>query len=78
MRDEHDPDGAAWPDTYHPEYDGFDWVPSPEPSEEDRQWASENLNEDDDDHAQDQPPDEFYDALADEADAIDRLERGLL
>ena len=64
-----------WPST--PEIDGFTWEAGPEPSKADRTWAAENLNGDGW-HDQDEPvPDEVYDLMSDEAEARDRIERGI-
>ncbi len=48
------------------------------PTEDDVRWASDAMNQGDDGHTNDDPPDEYYDQLAAESQAIDRLERGLL
>lgn len=45
------------------------------PTKADADWAASNMNEDWHD---DKVPDEVWDALADEAEARDRLERGLI
>jgi hypothetical protein len=58
---------ADWPST--PEIDGITWETGPDP--DDLLWAAENLNDDE------FVPDEVLDLLADEAAALDRLERGL-
>jgi hypothetical protein len=58
---------ADWPST--PEIDGVTWGIGPDP--DDILWAAENLNDND------SVPDDILDLLADEARALDRLERGL-
>ncbi len=63
-----------WPSTE--DIDGFTYRPGPDPA--DVRWASEVFNQGDDGHTSDYPPDEYYDQLAGEAEAISRLERGLL
>jgi hypothetical protein len=44
------------------------------PDPEDAQWVAEHLNDDWDSDSL--PPDDLLDLLADEAEALDRLERG--
>jgi hypothetical protein len=61
---------ANWPAT--PEIDGYVWQLGPEPTEEDRAWAAQNLNADDD--AVDA---RIADEQAEEAAALDRHERGI-
>ncbi len=59
-----------WP--YTPEIDGYQW----NPTTEDAAWAAANLN-DGDGHTTDNPPEDVLEQMAGEAEAMDRLERGL-
>lgn len=63
-----------WPSTE--EIDAFTYRPGPDPA--DSRWASDALNQGDEGHATDYPPDDYYDQLAAESEAMDRLERGHL
>ena len=47
------------------------------PTEADAEWAAENLNQDDG-HTDEPTPDHILDSQAEEALAMDRLERGVL
>jgi hypothetical protein len=63
-----------WPST--PEVDAFRWELGPEPSDADADWATQYLNTDadaDDGPATDDP---IWDVWADEAAALDRIQRG--
>lgn len=62
-----------WPST--DEIDGFTYRPGPDPAE--ALWASDVLNQGDEGHTSDDPPDDVLEQLAGEAEAMDRLERGL-
>src|SRR5947209_7717633 len=64
---------ADWPKT--DDIDGFTYELGPDP--EDSRWAAEAFSQGDDGHATDEPPDSYYDALADEAAYRDRVERGI-
>ncbi len=63
-----------WPSTE--DIDGFTYRPGPAPA--DARWASEVFNQGDNGHTSDYPPDDYYDQLAAESQAMDRLERGHL
>ncbi len=67
-----------WPSTV--DIDGFVWnLAEPTgPTLEDTEAASRLFNEGSEGHRGEQPPDEYYDALAAESEALDRLERGLM
>ena len=65
-----------WPSTE--DIDGFTYGLARDPDPADAGWASEVFNQGDGGHTSDYPPDEYYDQLAGEAEAISRLERGLL
>ena len=58
-----------------PDIDGYTWELGPEPSDDDARWLAEHNDSWD---ADDQPPDSYWDQLAGESEAQDRLERGLL
>ncbi len=61
---------ASWPDWT----DADTWELGPDPSDADRAWWAEQNT---DAHTDDPTPDEVYDAQAEEAAALDRLERGI-
>jgi hypothetical protein len=63
---------ADWP----PWTDADTWELGPDPSDEDRRWAADHLNGDD--CQTDEPtPLEVLELAADEAEAQDRLDRGI-
>lgn len=70
----HGDDKASPADEWPPWTDEDIWELGPDPA--DSQWAAENLN--DDWHADETIPDEVLDQRAEEAEAQDLYERGLL